>query len=255
MLNLTRERHRAGPRRSIGRLAGDRRGLAAIEFAFVLPVMLIFIIGVFDISKALILYQQVYNTAHSIPISASSLAVQPDRSTSLTVTQVQQSLSSVYAEMPWVRDGIEAGTRSVTMSSVVFLPLNPACVPSPTVTCASAPNVAWSVPYFGGNANGFGNVVRGCGVLKQTSPTGGVSGDLTSLRTANVTNPDPILVVDVHYRYTPFFFTFVTGPLDFWASGYWPVRSVAPNTTIAEQYTHYDPTNQNGGKGKCPGFT
>jgi Flp pilus assembly protein TadG len=237
------------------RLSRDRRGLAAIEFAFVLPVMLLFIVGVFDISKALILYQQVYNTAHSVPVAASSLAVQPDRSTSLTVTQVQQTLSAVYAEMPWVRDGIETGARSVTMTSVVFLPVNAQCVASATVTCPAVPNVAWSVAYFGGNATGFQNVVRPCGTLNQTAPTAGTPGDLTSLRTADVTNPDPILVVDVHYRYTPFFFTFVTGPLDFWASGYWPVRSVAPNSAPATQYTHYDPTNQNGGAGKCPGFS
>jgi hypothetical protein len=141
------------------------------------------------------------------------------------------------------------------MSSVVFLPTNPKCVPSVLTPCAEAPHVAWSVAYFGGNAAGFQNVTRPCGVLNQTTPLGGQSGDLTSLRTANVVSPDPILVVDVHYQYTPLFFTFLTGKLDFWASGYWPVRSVAPNTTPAEQYTHYDPTNQNGGVGKCAGFT
>ena len=55
-----------------------------------------------------------------------------------------------------------------------------------------------------------------------------IPGDLTSLPTANVTTPDPILVADVHYQYTPLFFNFFTGPIDFWACGLWPVRSVNP---------------------------
>jgi hypothetical protein len=69
-----------------------------------------------------------------------------------------------------------------------------------------------------------------------------------------VTNPDPILVVDVHYRYTPMFLNFITGPVDFWASGYWPVRSVAPGTAASQRYTKFDIANQLNGAGKCAGF-
>ncbi len=53
-------------------------------------------------------------------------------------------------------------------------------------------------------------------------------GDLTSIRTKGITTADPMLIVDTHYRYTPMFFNFVTGPIDFWSSGYWPIRSFDP---------------------------
>ncbi len=232
----------------------DERGIAAIEFAMVLPVMILFVIAVFDVSKAMILNQQVYNAAHTIPIMASIQAVQSDKSTSLTVAQVQQSMSAIYAEMPWIRAGIENGNRSVTMTSVVFQPTVANCVSSPTVTCTYAPHVAWSVPYSDANAKGFLQVLRACGTLKQTTPAAWVESDLTSLPTANVANPDPILVVDVHYQYLPLFYSFLTGPVNFWASGLWPVRSVAPTATLINQYTTYDLTNQAAGAGKCKGY-
>jgi Flp pilus assembly protein TadG len=236
------------------RLAKSRRGIVAIEFALIAPSLAILVIGVFDVARATILYQQICNAAHNIPLVASSIAVQPDLTTSLTVEQVQQALSAIYAEIPWIRNGTEVGTRSITMSSVTFVQTVPACVPSATVACATRPYVTWSVAYQGGNAVGFSNIVRACGVLKQTAAGGGAASDLTSLRTAGVGNPDPILVVDVHYQYTPMFFDFLTGPIDFWASGYWPVR-VAPNTTLAQQYTRYDIAKKAGGAGKCAGFT
>ena len=237
--------------------------MVAVEFALVVPTLVLLIIGAFDIAKVMILYEQVENAAHTIPVTASNLAVQADFSTSLTVDQVQQALSAMFAEIPWIRSGNETGTRSVTMSSVTFIQTVPTCLPSATVACAAKPNVAWSVSYnrtWSGsptdpNAAGFTNVVRACGVLNQTLPTAGSVADLTSLRTASVVNPTPILVVDVHYRYTPVFFNFVTGPVDLWASSYWPVRSAASNTAVSQQYTKYDIANKLLGAGKCAGFS
>ena len=89
----------ASTRSTGGGVLTDRRGAAAIEFAIIAPVLITLTIGVFDISRALTLQQEVYNAAHTIPTSASSMAVQPDKSTSLTVTQVQQALSGIYAEI------------------------------------------------------------------------------------------------------------------------------------------------------------
>jgi hypothetical protein len=82
------------------------------------------------------------------------------------------------------------------MTSVIFLPNPSTC----TSNCTYVPNVAWSVPYNDANATGFTSVVRNCGTLLQTVPSGSTANVLTSLRTASVTNPDPILVVDVHYQ-------------------------------------------------------
>lgn len=237
-----------------------RRGIAAIEFALVAPVMIAMMIGVFDIVHAMTVQQQVYNTTHSVLVSASSLAVQPDKTTSLTTTQVQQTLSSVFAAIPGRRNGTLPGIASVTLTSVNFVQSDPKCVPSQAAPCSYVPMVAWSVAYadpasrFSG-ANTFQPLVRPCMQLKQTTSTAGVQGDLTSVRTLGVTNPDAMLIVDTHYRYTPLFFRFVTGPVDFWSSGYWPIRSFNPNGAASARWTRYDITNQSGGVGKCPGYT
>ena len=249
-------RGRAAP---IRQLRACRRGIAAMEFALVAPVFFVMVIGVSDLSEAMIVQQQVYNAAHMIPISASSLAVQPDKSTALTATQVQQTLSAIFAAIPRLRNGSLTGQTSVTMSSVTFIQADSACNPA-KATCAMVPRVVWSVPYVDppgrnpNNGNSFQSVTRPCMQLGQVSPTQGSGSDLTTLPTANVTNPDPILVVDVHYQFTPNFFKFITGPIDFWASGYWSVRSVDPNAAVSLHYTRYDVANQKGGVGKCPGY-
>ncbi|HEY4040863.1 MAG TPA: hypothetical protein VGM32_03350, partial [Rhodopila sp.] len=171
------------------------------------------IIGVYDASRALTLWQEVDNAAHTIPTSASSMAVQPDKSTTLTVTQVQQALSGIYAEVPALRSGIEVGLRSVTLTSVAFQQSDPTCVASATITCSYVPYAKWSVSYAGplgggGGSSNFATVTRcpaKAGPLGQVTPALYTPGDLTSLPTANVTTPDPILVADVHYQYTPLF--------------------------------------------------
>ena len=153
----------------------------SIEFALISPSLILVVIGVLDIARALILYQQVYNAAHTIPLSASSIAVQPDLTTSLTVDQVQQALSAIYAEMPWIRSGTETGLRSVTMSSVTFVQEVPTCVPSATVVVPQYPMLPGACLIKAATPDGFTDVVRACGTLKQTTPTAGAAGDLTSL--------------------------------------------------------------------------
>ena len=246
--------------RSARDFASCRRGVAALEFALVAPVMIVMMIGVVDIARAMTVQQEVYNSTHSILVSASSLAVQTDKTTSLTVTQAQQALSSVFAALPGRRSGALSGVTGVILTSVNFTQSDPNCTPTQSQPCAYVPNVAWSVAYAdppgrnANNANTFQTATRPCMTLNQTTPTQETPGDLTSVRTKGLTNPDPMLVVDTHYRYTPLFFNFITGPIDFWSSGYWPIRSFNPNVATTARWTSYDPTNQNGGAGKCPGY-
>jgi hypothetical protein len=240
----------------LGRLRAKSRANVAIEFAIIGPVMITLILGLYDVSKAMILYQEVYNSAHDSALAASIMAEQPDQTTSLTVAQTQQAMSIFYAEMPWVRSGIETGTHSVTLSSITFQQTVSTCVPSSTNVCATTPYVTWSIPYQWGDGR-QAQPSRPCATGPSPQPTTAVAassvtaGSLTTIGTAGVQNPDPILVVDVHYRYTPMFTNFVTGPIDFWVTAYWPVRSAATGTATYLQYTKFDPTNQLSGLAKC----
>ncbi len=240
----------------------SRSGVAALEFALIVPAMVLLTVGVLDMSKAVILRQQIYNAAHTIPLSASIVAVQANKTTSLSVVQAQQQMSAIYAEMPWLADGIADGVRSVTLSSVTFVPI-PGCPPVIGTSCY-IPNVTWSLAYPGGvgdpNAKQWQSVTRSCVVPPtQIHPTASppvspltIPLPLTVLRTLDVTQPDPILVADVHIQYRPFLYGFVTGYLDFWASGYWSVRTISTSQPAYLQYTTLSPL---GSVGSCPGWS
>ncbi len=240
----------------LGHLRQARRGVASLEFALVAPVLILLSLGVFDLARAMIVQEQVWNAAHSIPVSASSLAVQPDRTTSLTVAQVQQTLSGIFAAIPWLRSGALAGRTYVVMSSVNFVPVNKACVATPSRPCSMTPQLVWSVAYAGHGLANFAAITRSC--FPAPIPVATVTSAATSLLSLPVlgmATPAPILVVDVDYQFTPMFFGVASGPFDFWATGYWPIRSAAPGAASTDQYTRYDIANQAGGAGKCSGYT
>jgi hypothetical protein len=119
----------------------------------------------------------------------------------------------------------------------------------------------WSVPYRPTAAdNPYGvNFIyptRACGAMtsgvlnittSQNQPLT-VTNFMTSLRVGGITYPDPIVVADVRYSYTPAFFKFfIKGQtLDFVASAYWPVRIIpfnsdgTPGGGQTQQVTTYD---------------
>jgi Flp pilus assembly protein TadG len=146
--------------------------VAAVEFALVAPILLTMSLAVFDIARALLVWQQIGNAAEAIVEAAEKLSVtpQPDGSVtaSLTPTQMQTAMTTIYAQVPGLNLGnpvgaIYPGSYSVTLSSVTFLPL---CDPYPTKTkpaCTVAnvgtqrPKLVWS-SYL---ANSSGNIVGG----------------------------------------------------------------------------------------------
>jgi len=250
-----------------------RRAVAALEFALVAPVLVIMIISVFEICKALIIRQEVINTAHSISLTASLIAVQGNGTTALSHSQVQAVESDIFVEIPWLRDGIEQGNASVTLSGIEFSEQDPGstgtvCAPYTNCATSFSPYVAWSVPYQpaqnGLSSYGitFAALTRPCG--KMTSGILDITGDantpityanfMTTLRVGGITYPDPILVADVSYTETISSFPltlFAGNTLTFVASAYWPVRVIPfnANTSPGDQIgsgelTVYDPANQ-----------
>jgi len=284
-MQIARRTGRRGVRR-------DERSSVALEFALVAPILVILFFAFYDISDAMITYEEVFNAARVISSSVTNISVQgADASTKLYYGQIQLEASAIFAQIPTIRSGFHNGIKSITISSVNFeeKATTPACTPG--VNCVYLPFVVWSVAYAGPPAAdsglSFTGTLRSCATdttingvtslnvnsaLAQTAPNAGQASDLTSLRTLYVTNqtyntsgtqypaaPDPIIVVDVHYQYVPLFNLFVKSPIDFWANGYWPLRSVqttelntATNTFTPlqpdQQYTQIvaTPTTENG---------
>jgi len=311
----------------------DRKSAAAMEFAFIAPVLVTIILGVYEICNAAIVYEQVQNAAHSIPASASNLAAEAGATlgaqvytgqTALTYNQIQLAASEIWAEIPELRSGFQNGAASVTITSVSFIPTLPPTPPTaqtvkPTtacnpvkgsVYCSYTPTVIWSVAYTGGNTtDGHGNfatpALRSCtgaptaGTQKNatvyyaagaayvtlagglnseappstntaagTAPTW-VASDLTSLPSYFVANPDlilappsPILVVDVHLNYLPVFGLFLRNGMNFYGTGFFPVRSVEAATasattttvlTLSQQFTSIIDDATDGANGVIPG--
>jgi len=245
-------------RRSDVRCLGrNRSGIAAIEFSFVAPMLFLMVSGSFDVAKALILKHQVADAAHLIAISATAVSISDSsKATSITDTAAQQAMSIVFAEMPWLKINIEQGTRSVTLTSVGFFPVQ-GCTPTSTNNCYNA-RVAFSVYYGGGNQSGatkFGKILRSCGTLTQIAHDAPLKIDQTQisvLRTAEVAKPDALLIADVNYKYTPVFLKVLTGSIDLWATSMSPARSGDSVSQGASQGVQYTTFSGSGGTGNCP---
>ena len=239
---------RASRRRPALRAA--RKAVAALEFGIIAPVMALLVIGVFDISKAAILWEQVWAASRAISESAATLAIQPDGSAQLSEPQATQALSLVLAEIPWLREGIatkgETATNAGKTVSAVLTSVEYEIAAGCTSKCDYQATVKWSKAYaFPGFITSTA-ILRPCGsgnagaqfLLQNdpaspknlaTIPTDGVE----ILPQSGISVPDAFLMADVKLTYTPYFFNFVTGPVTFWATSYWPVRSSVPGTQTA----------------------
>jgi hypothetical protein len=131
----------------------NRRGVAAMEFAMVAPIMVLMIWAVYDIARALLAWEETNHAAQAIAQAAEKMSVTGTTNlttgkpiTSLTSQQMQDAMTSIYAEMPWLNLGNAGGSfpgaYGVTLSGIQFWPLCPA---NNTGTCPTqAPAVKWS---------------------------------------------------------------------------------------------------------------
>jgi len=140
----------------IVRLIRERRSVAALEFALIAPILITIMLGVYDLSQAVLIYNEVETAAHSIASSASTLATTntTDGSTELTYAQIQFAASEMWGDIPSLRADYEDGTKSVTISSIVFEPtVTPSCTGANTPPPACfTPVVVWSAAYTGGDS-------------------------------------------------------------------------------------------------------
>jgi len=210
-----------------------RRGVVALEFAAITPVVLILVLGAWDTARALIVWQETLAAAEQIAFTAETLAVQPDLSTNLTPVQATVAMTTLYGAMPQIRLGEFPGVYSVTLSAVSF---------TPNGDGTNSAVLLWSVPLTEGNSPPMINgVTRTCGGTIPQVPTWPQNAtNLQVVATRGVTFPASIAVADVHYRYSPAFFNFITGPIDFWESYELPNLSGSPSQLLT-----YDIANKN----------
>jgi hypothetical protein len=211
-----------------------------MEFALAAPILLTLSLGVYDITRALLVWQQINNAAEAIVEAAEKLSLQnaPTGTATLSPAQIQQAMSTVYAQMPGLFPdrltspfgSIFLGPFGVTLSSVEFAPL---CNPYAKLPCNSNnvptqyPFTVWSSYLTLGSGNSHINLMvpqPNDPLLRPCSPDGQthvlkpvaqfpntVPDQFTDMVDANLqTGNKPIvlvsqLVADVQYSFVPAF--------------------------------------------------
>ena len=200
-----------GARRRVGGLLRARDGLAALEFAFIAPVMIATFTGLYDLTTGFLAWQRVNMAALAIDQIATAMAATPQNTNVLDFADVTTASSALYAYLP---DTLTAATSSfgVVITSVVMTPTPTGC----TTTCAYTANVAWSGAY-----QGAAGARRACGTLTSGPDASNITP--TSLA-ADAFSPEPVLVVDVTYTFHPLFFNYVKSNIVMTRTAYFSPR-------------------------------
>lgn len=157
-------------RRFAARLRANEQGVAAIEFAFIAPLVFTLFVGAVEVSQAFTVdrrVMQVATTTGDLVARADSSITQPDMTDIMAV--------GTYIMLPYASTPLEMTIRNITSSP----------------TNAATTKQSWYCTY---NANGGGSNTCACNVTAYTVPTGLVS-----------TN-DSVVVAEVRYFYTPLLF-------------------------------------------------
>lgn len=132
-----------GIRRSLQRFSSDQRGVSAVEFALILPLMLAMYLGSVEISQGIAIDRKVTLTAHTVAdlasqspnitdaamnniLSASAAVIQPYDASSLAVTVSSVSIdANGNATVDWsetLNGTARAKGSSVTLPSAIAVP-------------------------------------------------------------------------------------------------------------------------------------
>jgi Flp pilus assembly protein TadG len=220
----------------------DARSVMALEFALVAPVMLTLTMGAVDGARALLIWAEIHNAANAIAQAAEKLAVTTNPSTGavtaeLTADQMQQAMSTIYAEIPGLDlgngNGLFPGQFAVALGSVTYTPLctSASGCGSQTVT------LLWTTYLTVGGTKLAQGWYRACGSESQVAQLPANNGrmqEMVSPVSAGGTamTLTPQIVADVKYVFTPYF-PYFFGSVTFYATATMP----APIGGLSQQIT------------------
>ena len=220
---------------SSGLFLRDRSAMAAVEFALVLPVLILLVLGGSELGNFL-------HATRRVGVVANSIGQMLTRTTSGSVNYIDVSFArdSAMVLYPQVLAAAAAQGQawtqlmSVSMSSVVMTATPTSC----TSNCTYTAHVAWS----GGPAP------RSCSAtLNSANDTAAPSA--TALP-ADSFGPGSLIVTDVAYTYAPIFGTAFLPTITIKRSSYIQPRYVAPTSYIKYSVI----TGDNGIASSCPGY-
>lgn len=216
-------------------LARSARGVAALEFALLAPMLMMVSAGLYDLTTAFIAWKRVSLTAQAIAEIATIMAATTAGTNQLTLSQATTAASAIYAYLPATQSA-SAPAFGVVMSSIVMQPTVSGC----TTACTYTANVAWS-----GTFQGSGTT-RQCGTLSFVADTAAPS---PATLPTDAQGSSPLLVVDVNYTFYPLFYKFFTGPIPMKQSAYF-----SPRIGLADSWVQYEPGGASDTTTICPNY-
>ncbi len=229
---LQRRVDRADAFRALVGLARSRTGIAAVEFAMILPLMIALMLGSVEIARYIVFSRKVELVANT----AVEMLTQNGTGT-VNYTDLHFAQDSTMVIFPQIlQDAANKGVTwsndiSISMASVQFSPQPATC----TNSCTYVAKVVWN---SGPNPRPCGTNLAA--VADTSTPTP------TTLPT-DLYGPGSVLVVDITFTYTPLFTQKLFGTIKLSRSAF-----VAPRYV---PLVKYQVTSGDDGIGKeCPGF-
>jgi Flp pilus assembly protein TadG len=179
------------------RFIGATRGVAAVEFAMILPMLLILLLATFDAGNAIAIYVKVRSATYSLAAITNQYGTGNNAISAATMTAITGATGAVLA--PY----------SSTPTTVVISQIK--------ATSASAAVVSWS---YAVNATALTP-----GASYSSLPTN------FAANSCGGTYPCYVVLAQVSYSYTPAFGAFLTGPIMLSDSLY-----VTPRSSVCVQY-------------------
>ena len=184
--------------------ACDAQGVSAVEFAFISPCLLVLMLAGFDAGRLVYASERVEAVANQVAemLAQTQQAVSPVVPTKAGDGVVSSSdILGFYNSAPFIYPDVinQAAQQGVSWGNLLQLDLaNISFTPTPTgctTSCTYKPKVAWN---YGASA-----YLRTCGsVITGVSDTSSASPSTLPLDSFG---PNSLLVVDVHYAWTPTF--------------------------------------------------
>jgi Flp pilus assembly protein TadG len=165
----------------------DQRGIAAVEFALVLPFMLTLYLGIVELSKGYMASQRMTLVARALAdLTAQQQQLQAGGTTNIT----DSIMSNIFGASSAIMAPYSTTKLTMTVSQVLLSNKSDG-------TCCQA-KTDWTIANNGGTA-------RPCQLL---TPGNAAPVSLTTIPTgftASPATPGPIVVADVTYQYIPGF--------------------------------------------------
>jgi len=178
------------------RFVASQRGVAALEFAIIMPVLLILFLGSFDVGNAIIIYLKVRAATYELAAITNQYSTgSTGQISTTTMTSITSAVSTVLA--PY-----SSTPSKLTISQIKS-------------TSNTAATVSWSYTVNG---------------TKLTGTYTGLPSNMGK-NSCNNTYPCYFILSQVSYTYTPLFGHYMTGPLTLSDS-----LLVTPRTSKCVQY-------------------